>query len=110
MLRRQRRDRSGLRRWRPGPGSVAGSPGMAVVPPDDGAGMAALDREIAMVARALREHGETGRGELARLVGARYWGPGRFGAALAEAVAEGRARRMSRTTFAPAGDDAAATD
>ncbi|MDX6644584.1 MAG: hypothetical protein QOK40_311, partial [Miltoncostaeaceae bacterium] len=44
------------------------------------------------------------RRELARLVGARYWGPGRFTAALREAVDEGRARRLSRATFAPPGD------
>ena len=60
-----------------------------------------LEREVDAIARALDEHGATGRRDLARLVGARYWGPGRFGAALREAVEEGRVRRLSRTTYAP---------
>jgi hypothetical protein len=60
-----------------------------------------LDREIEAVARALDEHGPTERRELWRLVGARYWGPGRFRAALREAVDEGHARRLSRSTFGP---------
>jgi hypothetical protein len=51
----------------------------------------------------LDEHGTTERGELPRLVGARYWGPGVFSAALREAIAAGGVRRLSRTTFAPAG-------
>ena len=35
-------------------------------------------------------------------MGARYWGPGVFSEALRKAVAEGRVRRLTRTTFAPA--------
>jgi hypothetical protein len=35
-------------------------------------------------------------------VGARFWGPGRFPAALREAVLSGRARRVDRNHFAPA--------
>jgi hypothetical protein len=62
-----------------------------------------LDREIAEIARALDERGPTDRDQLAELVGARYWGPGRFRAALDEAVDEGRAQRLSRTTYAPSG-------
>jgi hypothetical protein len=62
----------------------------------------ALDNEIQTIQRALDEHGTTERGELARLVGARYWGPGVFSAALRKAVAQGRVRRLTRTTFAPA--------
>jgi hypothetical protein len=42
------------------------------------------------------------RRELARLVGARFWGPGRFPAALREAVLSGRAKRIDRTHFGPA--------
>jgi hypothetical protein len=38
---------------------------------------------------------------LSRYVGARSWGPGRYGAALREAVASGRARRVGRSSFAP---------
>jgi hypothetical protein len=62
-----------------------------------------LDREIAEIARALDERGPTDRDQLAGLVGARYWGPGRFRAALDEAVDEGRAQRLSRNTYAPSG-------
>jgi hypothetical protein len=60
-----------------------------------------LDREVAAISQALDEHGATDRQELARLVGARYWGPGRFRAALREAVQDGSARRVSRSTFSP---------
>ena len=42
------------------------------------------------------------RRRLARLVGARYWGPGRFADALREAMREGRAQRTGRTVIAPA--------
>ena len=54
------------------------------------------------ICQALDEHGPTDRRELARLVGARYWGPGRFRAAVREAVGEGYARRVSGSTLAPA--------
>lgn len=47
------------------------------------------------------EHGPTDREELNRLVGGRYWGPGRFGVAVQAAVAEGAVRRLSRRTYAP---------
>jgi MFS family permease len=86
----------------PGPGSTFYSPGMvgtashwAPAAKED------LDREIDEIARALDERGPTERDELATLVGARYWGPGRFRGALAEAVGEGRARRLSHNTYAP---------
>ncbi|HET6551349.1 MAG TPA: MFS transporter, partial [Solirubrobacter sp.] len=93
------RNTRGMRRFRPGPGRAGGAPGMPISPyvDDDGA----LGHEIDAIARALDEHGPTDRGEQARLVGARYWGPGRFGAALREAVGEGRARRVSRSTYSP---------
>jgi hypothetical protein len=39
-----------------------------------------------------------------RLVGARYRGPGVFGEALHEAVAEGLVRRTSRRTYSPSDD------
>jgi hypothetical protein len=61
-----------------------------------------LDREIDVIARALQERGPTERDELAELVGARYWGPGRFRVALREALEEGRVERLSRSTYAPA--------
>jgi hypothetical protein len=58
---------------------------------------------------ALDERGPTDRDKLAELVGARYWGPGRFRAALREAVGDGRARRLSRSTYAPGEPSAAST-
>jgi hypothetical protein len=69
-----------------------------------------LDHEIESIARALDEHGVTGRADLARLVGARYWGPGRFRRALQEAIDEGRAVRVSRQTLGPPDRDGAAGD
>ena len=62
-----------------------------------------MDREIESIARALDEHGVTDERVLARLVGARFWGPGRFGTAVREAVDEGRAERLSGRILAPAG-------
>jgi hypothetical protein len=61
-----------------------------------------LVREVERIERALAEHGTTDRAQLARLVGARSWGPGRYPAALREAVASGRATRVGRSSFAPA--------
>ena len=60
-----------------------------------------LSREVSRIEAALSEHGTLERRELARLVGARFWGPGRFPAALREAVENGRARRVDRTRFGP---------
>jgi MFS family permease len=74
------------------------SPGMAVSAPIPAI---ALDREIAVIARVVAEHGPTERRELARLVGARFWGPGRFSAALAAAVRGGEVRRESRGRYGP---------
>ncbi len=99
VLRQRRRERTFLHRLRPGRG------GMWM--PGDGDGSdSALDGEIAAIARALDEHGATDRHELARIVGARYWGAGRFNRALREAIDEGRARRVSRSTVAPTDDHA----
>jgi hypothetical protein len=102
LARRDQREQQGLRRPRPGPGSTLYSPGMvgtasrwAPTAEQD------LEREIEEIARALDERGPTTRDELEALVGARYWGPGRFRAALRDAVLEGRARRLSRDTYAP---------
>ena len=63
---------------------------------------AAREREIEMLARALEQHGPTERRVLAQRVGGRYWGPGRFAAALRVAVDQGRAQRLSRHTYGPA--------
>jgi MFS family permease len=97
---RLERERAGLRR--PGPGTTSYSPffGQPAELRQEW-----LDQEVSIIARALADSGETTRGELARKVGARYWGPGRFRMALREAVAEGSARRVRRDRYAP-GDGA----
>jgi hypothetical protein len=64
------------------------------------------DAEIEALVRALIEYGPTRRRQLQRLAGADRWGPGRFGPALRDAVDEGRASRITRRTYAPAGGDA----
>lgn len=99
---RMRRERAGLRRLRPGPGRTlqAGRSG-GLDPRVLTTTEQALDREISAIARAVDEQGPTDRSDLARLVGARYWGPGRFGEALRAAVEEGRVRRVSRRTYGP---------
>ena len=61
-----------------------------------------LDGEIDLIAGQLRREGPLRREELARRVGARRWGPGRFRNALAEALSEGRIQRVSRGTYAAA--------
>ena len=98
----RRRDQEIARRFVPGPGPTFYSPGMvgtasrwAPTAEQD------LDREIDEIGRALDERGPTDRDELAALVGARYWGPGRFRTALRETVNEGRAKRVARDTYAP---------
>jgi MFS family permease len=102
LARRDQHEQQGLRRLRPGPGSTLYSPGMvgtasrwAPTAEHD------LEREIDEIGRALEERGPTTRDDLEALVGARYWGPGRFRAALRDAASEGRARRVSRDTYAP---------
>ena len=104
------RDRHRFRRFGPGDGDSFYSPGMLGTA-GDASRLAArareeLDREISVIAEALKQHGPLERDELKQLVGGRYWGPGRFRAALHAAVDEGRARRRSRTVFAPADDEA----
>lgn len=64
----------------------------------------ALDREVEIIDRDLQDHGSATRRELWRRVGGRYWGPGRFRAALREAVAEGRVKRLPRGEYAPIGE------
>lgn len=90
---------------RPGPGAAIHAPatgGALGAREDPGTD---LDREIEIIAAAVADRGTIDRDELARLVGARYWGPGRFRGALRETVEEGRIRRDGARSFAPAGDD-----
>lgn len=100
-----REERRGLHRFQPGTGSSFYSPGMIGTASTTSrlAAMARehLDREIELIGRVLEEHGELERGELGRLVGARYWGPGRFREALRAAISEGRVAHQSRDVFAP---------
>ena len=64
-----------------------------------------LDHEVEMIDRAVQDRGSVNRRELGRLVGARYWGPGRFHAALREAIAEGRVKALRRDQYAPVTDE-----
>ena len=103
--RRRERERAGRRRYRPGPGpgETFYSPGMfGTSIRSRQASPALLDREIDAIVQTLEQSGPLRRDELARRAGGRRWGPGRFANALGEAVAEGRIRRVSRTTYAAA--------
>jgi hypothetical protein len=88
-------------RFRPGPGPLSSARAMSVAGPHP---PVPLDSEVAIIEAALREQGSCSRRELRRRVGARYWGPGRFGDALREAVSEGRARPLPKGQFAPAAE------
>jgi hypothetical protein len=100
---RAAQERHGLHRFMPGPSrSAFYSPGMlgtasrwAPTAEQD------LDREIDTIARALVERGPMTRDELARVVGARHWGPGRFHEALHQALDEGLALRLRRGNYGP---------
>ncbi|MGW5689184.1 hypothetical protein [Nonomuraea sp. NPDC003754] len=99
---------SGLRRFRPGPGNSFYSPGMAATTGTTSryAAMADRDRdqEIEDLARAADQQGPVPRDKLEQVVGGRWWGPGRFGAALREAVREGVIKRFSDDKYGPADD------
>jgi hypothetical protein len=88
-------------RRRPSPrsGYSRGMPVSAPIEPVE------FSREVGRIETALGEHGPMERAELARAVGARFWGPGRFPGALREAVRTGRAQRLGRTRFGPPGGD-----
>jgi MFS family permease len=93
-------ERAGRRRFRPGPGGTLYAPRMAGTGPI-AESPSALESQIERIEQALEHEGPVDRRRLAQIVGARYWGPGRFGLALQEALREGRARRLSRNTIAP---------
>ena len=86
-------------RFRPGPGPLSSARAMSVSGPHP---QVPLDREIEIIDQALQEHGAANRRELRNRVGARYWGPGRFNAALGQAIVQGRAKRLPRGQVAPA--------
>jgi MFS family permease len=110
--RQRRREAGGMRRYRPGPGYPGYSAGFyspgwigtaggetedALVAAEE------LDREVEAIAAALAEYGAMHRERLEEVVGAEEWGPGRFNLALREALREGRAVRLAKDTYAPAG-------
>ncbi|HLW96671.1 MAG TPA: MFS transporter [Solirubrobacteraceae bacterium] len=80
-------------RLRPGPGGSRGWPGMPMPAPRPAH---APDREVEQILTVLRERGATRRGDLSRAVGAKQWGPGRFGESLRAAELQGQARRVVR--------------
>ncbi len=88
--------RARRRRYRLGPGQTSSSPGMWV----SSRTKVEFEREVSAIQRVLEGREPTERRELAQLVGARFWGPGRFSAALQEAVQSGRVRRVARNRFA----------
>jgi hypothetical protein len=60
-----------------------------------------VDREVEELVRALEAGGGTmRRGALGDAVNCRYWGPGRYRAALRTALEEGRIRKVGRDTYA----------
>jgi MFS family permease len=100
---RERDDRRRRQRYRPGPGSgeTFYSPGMIGTAGATRRAHPSLhDREVDAIASAVAD-GPLRLPELARRVGARRWGPGRFRSALQSALAEGRVRRVGRGTFGP---------
>ncbi len=103
MRARLQRDQRGLRRLRPGPvRTLGGSPAISAAAPSP---PELLDHEISVIERVLAERGQLSRSEIQRLAGARYWGPGVFRRALAEAVADGTVRRAGRDTYATGPSD-----
>jgi MFS family permease len=89
---RELREQRGPRRFAPGRGAVARD--------DPGRFERTLDDEIAAIARAVAEHGTLDRQQIADAVGARRWGPGRFGEALRAAAREGQIEQLSPTRYA----------
>ncbi|MDX6692221.1 MAG: hypothetical protein QOG15_3678 [Solirubrobacteraceae bacterium] len=107
IARRRAREREGARRLRPGPGSGSGyhSPGMlgtaGTASRTDAVSDRELDREIELVAQALREHGTCDRRELERILSSRQWGPGRLRQAVRAALDEGVCERRGRGSYGP---------
>jgi MFS family permease len=97
------REREGRRRYRPGPGMAYPyySPGLLGTSVRRPTALRELQHEVEAIGRAVDEGGPISRDELARVVGGRRWGPGRFRRALGEAVATGRIRRSGHGRFEP---------
>jgi MFS family permease len=85
-------------RLRPGPGQHRWQTGMSMPAARAQVG---LDREVARITQIVRERGGTVPSrELQREAGARYWGPGRFDAAVRTALQQGQLRRAGRGGYA----------
>jgi MFS family permease len=99
--RRRESNRNHRHRYRPGPGAAMYSPGMlGTAVRSRSSSPALLDQEVDTIAAIVEESGPLERADLARRVGARGWGPGRFREALDEAQAEGRVVRLRRSRYA----------
>jgi hypothetical protein len=86
------------RRFRPGTGSSGGwSPFLSSSSAEDPA--EDLEREIGIIERVLADKGELPRKQLGDLAACKYWGPGRFSAALRAAVDQGRVRKVGRGRY-----------
>ena len=89
-------------RHRLGPGRAMYAPWMSAS--SQGALDDVLDREIDTISKVVAERGPLDRRALADAVRARTWGPGRFPAALRQAVARERVVRVSRGRYGPPAD------
>jgi MFS family permease len=99
---RDERQRRGRRRYRLGPGSASYSP-FAGFPTQSRQEW--VDVEVDRIAREVGKEGEVDTRTLAAALGASRWGPGRYRAAIREAVEEGAIVRVGRNRVAPAGRD-----
>jgi MFS family permease len=90
----ERRRQPVRRPYRPGVGGSFYSPGMQSGSSRYAlASQLGLEEEVEVVVRELRRQGPASREELARRVGARYWGPRRYRVALGAALTEGKVGR-----------------
>ena len=81
---------------------VAPFPGPGAAPTDRDENEWWLEREIGMLQRALDDKGQMRRRDLGNLVGCKYWGPGRFSAALREGVKRGALEHTGFGRYGPA--------
>jgi MFS family permease len=92
----ERRQRSGWRRYRPGPGTTFSSPRMSTFGAPT---RVELNREIDTIVATLEQQGPLERRSLAAAVGSRLWGPGVFNRALRESMAMGEVRQLGRRLY-----------
>ena len=106
---RESRSRRGRGRYRLGPGSASYSPFIGF-PTQQRPEW--IDVEVDRIAREVGKEGEVDTRTLAARLSASRWGPGRYRAALREAIAEGAIVRTGRNRVAPAGraDDSVAAE